>query len=182
MRSRRSRRWRCWLVSGARRRPLPARLAAGRCQGHLRMARWRPASARAFDRGDAGGARRRLCLRLRRRQLHLLPALHRRPERLPHRPNEHRYGEWKLSREGEPFNQRFTATISEDGAPTQTRCRRASYQHGGKTPPPGSTQQVSGIPRSRYGLVHTCRRAERACPQSVASNSSFKCRAACLAD
>ena len=53
-------------------------------------------------------------------------------------------GEWKLWREGEPFNQRFTATISEDGAPTQTRCRRASYQHGGKTPPPGSTQQVSG--------------------------------------
>ena len=24
-------------------------------------------------------------------------------------------GEWKLWREGEPFNQRFTATISEDG-------------------------------------------------------------------
>ena len=91
------------------------RAVAGTGQGDLRMARGRPASARAFDRGDAGGARRCLRLRLRRRQRQLLPALHRRPERLPRLPDEHRNGEWKLWREGEPFNQRFTATISEDG-------------------------------------------------------------------
>jgi hypothetical protein len=30
-------------------------------------------------------------------------------------------GEWKLWREGEPFNQRFTATISEDGSRIEGR-------------------------------------------------------------
>jgi hypothetical protein len=131
-------------------------------------------------------------------------------------------GEWKLWREGEPFNQhqiggrhggsgrdwlglRIGATspialrllascirvLQVNGAMT-IRLRRLSTDpdalQTGFVPArrenaaPGSTQQVSGDTAGRYGLVHTCRRAERACQQSVASSSSFKCLAACLAD
>jgi hypothetical protein len=55
-------------------------------------------------------------------------------------------GEWKLWREGEPFNQRFTATISEDGAPTHTRCRRLRTSTAGKRRPRGRPSKFPGIP------------------------------------
>ena len=67
------------------------------------------------DGGDAGGARRHLRDRLRRRQRHLLPALHGRPGVCRVYEMSIGDGEWKLWREGEPFAQRFNAKISDDG-------------------------------------------------------------------
>ena len=50
-------------------------------------------------------------------------------------------GEWKLWREGEPFTQRFSATISDDG----TRIAAAgSWPRTGRTSPPTSTSPTGG--------------------------------------
>jgi len=88
---------------------------AGWREGQLRVARLGGTSARAWDGRASRGARQHLHHRMRCGQRDVLPAV------LDARGVCRVYemsignGEWKLWRKGEPFSQRFTATLSDDG-------------------------------------------------------------------
>ena len=83
--------------------------------GRLRVARLEAAPRAAVDRRAPRGARQRVDHRLRRRQQHLVPALHRRARRVPVYEMSINEREWKLWRSGQPFDQRFSVVLDDDG-------------------------------------------------------------------